>query len=114
MVVKSGHDDDTDLLVTLDGDESVTLRARISELENDLRVANESTLVLLERAATLARQVERLARLERAARKVYAHPGYHPNHLGECAGVMSEPSCSCGLADLRFAVRAMDAPGHSS
>jgi hypothetical protein len=49
-----------------------------------------------------------LARLIAAARKIHDGPlcGYHPTHLGGCIGVLSEPSCACGLADLRFAIMA--------
>lgn len=43
-----------------------------------------------------------------AARKVCAHPGYYPDHLGDCIGVLSEPSCECGIADLAFAVRRLN------
>lgn len=71
---------------------------RILELEEDLRLANEAFL-------TLAGQY---ARVLGAARKVYTHPGFHPNHLGHCPGVRSSPSCDCGLSDLRFAIMALD------
>lgn len=46
-------------------------------------------------------------RLLTAVRKIYDHPGTHPNHLGGCIGMLSDPSCQCGLADLRFAVQAL-------
>lgn len=45
-------------------------------------------------------------RLLDAVRKVVESEasGRHPTHLGGCIGVLSEPSCDCGLTDLRFAV----------
>jgi hypothetical protein len=52
----------------------------------------------------------KLQRLVDAARKIVNGPqgGHHPTHLGDCIGVLSEPKCSCGLTDLRFAVAALD------
>ena len=53
-------------------------------------------------------EVERLRRVEKAARKVHAGPSHYPTHLGGCIGVLSQPSCTCGIGDLAFAVMALD------
>jgi hypothetical protein len=52
----------------------------------------------------------KMARLVVAVRKVVNGPvaGFHPTHLGGCIGVLSQPSCECGLGDLRFAMMALD------
>lgn len=49
-----------------------------------------------------------IGRVVRAARKVHNGPGHYPTHLGGCIGVLSEPSCECGIGDLSFAVMALD------
>lgn len=48
-----------------------------------------------------------IGRLIRAAKKVHNGPGHYPTHLGGCIGVLSEPSCECGIGDLSFAVMAL-------
>lgn len=54
------------------------------------------------------RQLDWVEHLEKAARKIWNGPSLHPQHLGRCIGVLSEPTCDCGLTDLRLAVMAMD------
>lgn len=47
-----------------------------------------------------------------AARKVEGSPlaGFYPGHVGGCIPrSYSDVSCKCGLSDLRFAIRALDA-----
>lgn len=45
----------------------------------------------------------------RAARKIYGLPGHYPTHLGRCIGGLSAPHCPCGISDLHFAVRLLNA-----
>ena len=84
------------------------LEDEVDRLKADLLIANEATLVLTARAAAAEAEVNRLRRVERAARKVHNGPSHYPTHLGGCIGVLSQPSCDCGLGDLSFAVMALD------
>ena len=50
-----------------------------------------------------------LVRVVTAARKIHGGPHYYPTHLSGCIGALSDAHCDCGVADLHFAVLALDA-----
>ena len=75
--------------------------------EQGVVTCNDALMLLADLRASRA-EVERLRRVEKAARKVHDGRGRHPTHLGGCIGVLSSTSCECGAGDLSFAVMALD------